>query len=241
MLKDLHKKGIGATKKQAGVITDETEERLWSENVLGSDTPQKLLDTLVYCLGLNLALRSGKEHRSLQPEMLCLMKEPSGMQYLLYTEWGSKNHTGGLTERKVKNKSVKVFANTKCPERCVVRLYDKYMALRPEGAPSDVFYLRPLDKPRPGCWYTRKPVGHNPLSQTVKKLLENVGVQGYYTNHSLRRTCATRLYQHGADEQQIMAVTGHRSKDGVRNYKEPSLDQQTVKRNVANATETGSN
>lgn len=126
----------------------------------------------------------------------------------------------------MKNKSVKVFANTKCPERCVVRLYEKYMALRPEGAPSDVFYLRPLDKPRPGCWYTRKPVGHNPLSQTVKKLLENVGVQGYYTNHSLRRTCATRLYQHGADEQQIMAVTGHRSKDGVRNYKEPSLDQE---------------
>ena len=125
VLKDLHKKGIGVTKKQAEVIPDEIEERLWSEGILGSDTPQQLLDMLIYSFGLNLALCSGKEHRSLKPEMFHLMKEPCGMQYLQYTEWGSKNHTGGLTERKMKNKSVKIFANKKYPERCVVKLYEK--------------------------------------------------------------------------------------------------------------------
>ena len=61
MLKDLHKKGIGVTKKQAEVIPDKIEEQLWSEKILGSNTPQQLLDMLIYCFGLNLALHSRKE------------------------------------------------------------------------------------------------------------------------------------------------------------------------------------
>ena len=62
-LKELHSCGVGNTKKQAKVISEDIEERLWHENVLGSDTPEKLLDTLVYLLGLSFALRSGREHR----------------------------------------------------------------------------------------------------------------------------------------------------------------------------------
>ena len=41
----------------------------------------------------------------------------------------------------------------------------------------------------------------------------------YYTNHSLRRSCATRLYDGGVPEQLIQETTGHRSSDGVRAYK----------------------
>ena len=58
-------------------------------------------------------------------------------------------------------------------------------------------------------------MGHNSLGATVKRLIDKVGVSGFYTNHSLRRTCATRLYRQGADDQQIMSVTGHRSIEGL--------------------------
>lgn len=57
----------------------------------------------------------------------------------------------------------------------------------------------------------------------MKKLCS---VTGHFTNHSLRRTCATRLFQSGIDEQQIMSVTGHCSIDAVRVYKEMSNDQE---------------
>ena len=60
----------------------------------------------------------------------------------------------------------------------------------------------------------------------MKKLCERAGVKGYFTNHSFRRSCAMRLYHGGADEQEIMAITGHRSKDGVRTYKEISCNQE---------------
>ena len=74
------------------------------------DSPQQLLDTLVYCLGLNPALHSGREHRSLKPSMFSFVqlhdRRPS---YLQYREWGSKIHSGGLNDRKVVNKLVKFF------------------------------------------------------------------------------------------------------------------------------------
>ena len=64
--------------------------------------------------------------------------------------------------------------------------------------------------PRPECWYQSNAVGHNSLTATVKKIIDQLGISGYYTNHSLRRTCVTRLYQSGAEEYEIMKVSGHR-------------------------------
>ena len=226
VLKDLHKMGIGTTVKQAQVISDELEERLWREGALGDDTPQKLLDTLVFLFGLHLALRSGQEHWNLRPDMIVLYEPPGAIAYLQYIECGSKNNPGGLDERKVKNKSVKLFANSKDENRCAIRLYKKYMSLRPSNAPADVFYLQPVRKVRSDYWYQARPIGHNVLGKTVKRLCNEVGESGYYTNHSLRRTCATRLFQKGVEEDKIMSITGHRSTKAVRVYKEMSHEQE---------------
>ena len=83
--------GIGTTTKRADCISEDTEEKLWEENVLGDDTPAKLVDTLVFCFGLNFALRSGQEHRDMHPDMLQQVTPPDATAYLIYTESGSKN------------------------------------------------------------------------------------------------------------------------------------------------------
>ena len=101
-----------------------------------------------------------------------------------------------------------------------------YMSLRPVDSPSDVLYLQPLRNPLSDCWYQPRAVGHNTLNQTVRRLCDKVGATSYYTNHSLQRTCATRLYNSGVGEQEIMAITGYHSKDGVRAYKEISEEQE---------------
>ena len=41
-------------------------------------------------------------------------------------------------------------------------------------------------------WYTSNPVGHNKLGETVWRLCKEAGIQGRFTNHSLRATTATR-------------------------------------------------
>ena len=59
------------------------------------------------------------------------------------------------------------------------------------------------------------------------------GINGFKTNHSLRVSLATRLFQSGIDEQLIMAKTGHRSTDGVRQYKRVNDEQLEILSQVA--------
>ena len=75
-------------------------------------------------------------------------------------------------------------------------------------------------------WSQSKPIGHNPLSNTVKRLCASAGIDGFFTNHSLCRSCATCLFQEGIEEQVIMSRTGQKSLEGVRAYKTIFDDQQ---------------
>ena len=52
----------------------------------------------------------------------------------------------------------------------------------------------------------------------------NDGITGYFSNHSVKRMCATALYQAGVPEQEIMERTGNRSVESVRKYKRPSSE-----------------
>ncbi|CAG2221020.1 unnamed protein product [Mytilus edulis] len=101
-------------------------------------------------------------------------------------------------------------------------------SLSPEQTKTNVFYLRPLSKPKENIWYTAQPIGINTLAATVGKMCTEAGLGGFRSNHSLRATAATRLYECGVDEQIISEVTGHRS-DAVREYKRTS---ETMRRDA---------
>ena len=219
-MKRLQACGLGAKKRQAEVITHEEEEKLWESGQLGDSTPQQLLDTIVFCCGLFFALRSGKEHRQLRrtPPQIELIERPGERAYLRYREDVSKNHPGGLKARNIPSKVVYHHANLENPQRCFILLYKKYLALSPADAPADAFYLQPARSPTSSCWFSRNPLGHNPLGGTVARICRLAGIPGYKTNHSLRATSASRLYQTGVDEQLVMERTGHRSLTGVRSY-----------------------
>ena len=217
-MKRLRSQGLGVKKKRAEALTIEDEDKLWEEGLLGATTPHTLLDTMVYMCGLYFALRSGKEHRDLQYSQIKLV-ESDRSSHIIYTENVSKNNTGGLQHRKHEPKVVTHYANLDNPSRCFVKLYKEYIEHCPSERKSNSFYLTPLKKPKGSIWYSVMPVGHNTLSKTVCRLCNMAGINGYKTNHSLRVTTATRLFQSGVDEQLIMARTGHRSLDGIRTYK----------------------
>ena len=71
------------------------------------------------------------------------------------------------------------------------------------------------------------------------RICKNAGIPWHKTNHSLRATTATRLYQSGVDEQ-LVERTGHRSLDGVRSYKRTSASQREALSDILNRQGTPS-
>ncbi len=186
-MKRLRSLGHGVVARQAEPVTTEEEEKLWQEGLLGDHSPQTLLDTILFLCGLAFAMRSGEEHRSLQlPQFKLVESATDGSNYLVYNENYSKNNSGCLKDRKVRPKSVQVFK--------------KYLFHRPDTSET-AFYLTPLRKPKGNAWYSSVPVGRNTLAKTVSRICKACGIEGHKTNHLLRVTAATRLFQGGVDEQ----------------------------------------
>ena len=103
-------------------------------------------------------------------------------------------------------------------QRCPVALYKNYTGLRPVGKSCKKLYLRPKPKPKPNCWYSDQPYGINKVLKTVRDLCNKAGLDGKFSNHSLRATSASRMYSRNVPEQYIKEVMGHKS-DCVQVYK----------------------
>ena len=236
-MKRLQRAGLGSRRRKAEPLTSAEEEILWEKGLLGDSTPQSLVDTILVMNGLYFALQGGAEHRQLRsnPYRIQVIEKPGQRSYLEYVEDMSKNRPGGLKGRKLKPKIVQHHDNPDNPARCFVRLFKLYQSLLPKDRPNSVFYFQPLKTPRPDCWFSNKPIGHNTLDGTVARLCRQAQIQGFRTNHSLRATAATRLFQASVDEQLIMERTGHRSLKGVRSYKRTSDNQREALSDILNS------
>ncbi len=109
------------------------------------------------------------------------------------------------------------------PSRNVVNLFAQYIRLLPseQKNPSLYKYALSASKRTASQWYSDCPVGVNPLKKVVKGIMCRGGLKGKYTNHSLRATCVTRMFEASVDKQLIKRFTGHKS-DAVRDYKKVS-------------------
>ena len=102
-MKRLQRAGLGSKKKKAEPLTAEEEELLWTKGLLGSGSPQALIDTIMVVMnGVYFALRSGSEHCQLRsdPCQIKVVENSGESSYLVYTEDISKNRPGGLKGRK---------------------------------------------------------------------------------------------------------------------------------------------
>ena len=64
-MEERHAAGLGM-KKSSEIITTKVEQTLFDSGVIGLDTPQKLLNGVIYFLGIYLALRGVQEHSNLR-------------------------------------------------------------------------------------------------------------------------------------------------------------------------------
>lgn len=236
VLRELRAQGMGATSRQTEAFSREEESMLWESGVLGIDNPKKLLRTVFYMNGRNFCLRGGEEQRLLKISQLQRFTDPP--RYV-YTESASKNRHGGLAQLHVKNKVVPVIAVPEAGLRCHVRILDEYLRRLPEEAmEKDNFYVQPRSvSGDDSIWFTANPIGKNTLAKIVKEMCEEGNIKGRKTNHSLRATGVSDLFQAGVPEKLIQERSGHMSIDGLRQYQRTTLGQEEA---VSKVLTTGS-
>ena len=183
-------------------------------------------------LDVSLALRAGKEHKSLRrpsfDSQLELVKI-DGKDCIRYTEdMSTKSNQGGLKHCNIRTKVVTIYPSENV-QRCPVRIITKYINMLLTSMKCKDFYLQANSKKQiisSGLWYRDRPIGVNTL------LAEECGLSGYFTNHSLRSTAATILHNapENITEQVICEATGHRS-TAVTGYKHT---HKSIKERVSN-------
>ena len=77
-------------------------------------------------------------------------------------------------------------------------------------------------------WYTRQRVGVNTIKQFLPKICSSIGTNAKYTNHSLRATAITRMFNGSIPEKVIAEKSGHKSIKALRCYEKTSLQQEQV-------------
>ena len=193
---------------------------------MGEHNPTQLRETVLFLLGINLGLRAVDEHYDLRwdsnvkKSQLSFEHDSKGIRCLVYCEdTVTKTNDGGLNNMKKDRKVVWVYPSSNCTP-CPVRLVDKYVSLLPPVNPKtgkSNFYLRGLDRITSAQWYGEQVIGKNTLRKVVSSMLKSANLDGYFTNHSLRRKSATRLFQAGVDRKLVKEFTGHVS-DAMDKY-----------------------
>ena len=235
----LHKDGVGVTRHSAPVITPEHEELFWEKGLLGYSSPKVLQHTVFFYMGLNFVLRGIQgQHDLVQSQ---LERVPADVDvyndsvYYRYIEFISKNNQHRFKDINSANKEVCSFAQPG-RDRCLVKLLDMYLKYLPSG--STALYLRPLAKFPSGTkkvCFSKQKVGVNTLRQIVPDILCRLsGCSAKYTNHSLRATAITRMFNSGMSEKVIAETSGHRSMKGLRYYEHTSTEQKKAVTKVVN-------
>ena len=203
--------------------------------LLGDDSPRVLQHTVLYYAGMQFCLRGIQEQYDMRLRQLIRVPTDSQIYHeqvhYIYVEYISKNNQHRFKDTNVSNKEVKVYA---LPGnfRCMVRLLDKYLQKLPPDA--EYVYMRPMDKiplanSPTNSWYTKQRVGYNTLKGFISKLFAASGLEGLYTNHSLRATSITRMFKTDVPEKIIAEKSGHKSLKALRMYEcTSSLQEQAT-------------
>ena len=72
----------------------------------------------------------------------------------------------------------------------------------------------------------RAPLGKNEICKLMKTAAQSAGLQGNFTNHTVRKTCISRLMDAEVSLNYVAQLSGHRNLRSLDSYKAASADHQ---------------
>lgn len=211
-------------RKRPDCIAKSTEEQMWQANILGSETPTKLLHTLLFSIGIHCGLRGRLEQYNLTVSNFTIVEE-NNTKILVFTEGVSKCRNYGIRQARLEPKVIRILASEP-KEKCLVNLFQLYMAKRPPNAINE-FYLSPILNPSTHIWYKNSRMGINQVAKVVQILTSSLDDGKKYSNNSLRRSTKTRLVENNIPNEVSRRIVGHMSSSESCYIAQTALESET--------------
>ena len=75
-------------------------------------------------------------------------------------------------------------------------------------------------------WYKNEPLGKNAIAKIMERLLVKAELSQRYTNHCVRASAVTHLFQRGVDTKKICSITKHRDERSLTHYINQTTSEQ---------------
>ena len=190
--------GKGNRPQAARELTEAEEDKLFDCGEFGTSKQTVLQRTLWWIIALHFGFTGRDESRRLKLGNVTLDKDPETENEILVWRYerGSKTRKG----------------------------QDKPYSVRPNSP----FYLavKHQRKQDDDVWNMRSPLAKNEIGKFLPTAAKNAGLQGRVTNHSVRKTCISRLLDEDVPDNFVAQLSGHRSLKSLNAYKSASHERQ---------------
>lgn len=186
-------------------------------------------------IALHFGFRARDESRKLKWGDIYLDRDPETNNEILvwHAERGSKTRHGDGQHRRAFNPTAQA-TNT---DRCPVKLFKKYAShrpaemKRPDSLGKTRLAINRRRKPECDIWYAKPkgPLGKNEIGKFLLKAAKAANLSGKISNHSVRKTCISRLMDAGVPENYVAQLSDHKNRKSLDSYKSASaIDQRKM-------------
>ena len=81
-------------------------------------------------------------------------------------------------------------------------------------------------KSNPKVWFEKNKLGINEVSKATKTLCDALGIEGDYKNNQLRPLSVNNMKKSGAEDREMMKMTGHKSLSSLNHYNSKLLEER---------------
>lgn len=188
-----------------------------AEDITGKD-PRRLLQAVWFIIAFNLGCRGREIYRQLKKSSIIFAVDDAGQEYAIIDQTVvEKNHQGGPSREDQANANQTRIYDCAIGPHSVLGLLKLYLEKLHDAC--EWLFQQCRSKAVDGePWYKNEPLGVNSLGTMMKVISQAAALSKPYTNHCVRATTITVLFNGGVDIQSIQSRTGHRSLQGIQPY-----------------------
>ena len=132
----------------------------------------------------------------------------------------NKNWQGGSSSKAWDYSDTRAYGINIKVNLNIIEIFQYYLARLHPDCPAlfQKTKYRKWSKADNAVWFDNVHVGCNKVNELMRRISDCENLSAAYTNHSVRATATTVMYQGGVDTKQICKITKHKSEESLKHY-----------------------